>query len=317
LDKTIDILVVGDINVDLILIVDKLPKRGGMQYVEKIVKTHGGVGGNISTALSKLGLKTLLIGAIGDDNSGLETIEELRQNKVDASRVKIISGAPTGLMIVIVDREGERTMIGYRGANSELTIDEDDIHILERSKHLHVSGYVFLNKDSGEGSIRLLTYARSIGITTSIDIEGVAIHKKTVLENLKGLFNYVIAGEEEARQFTSEDKQYRLADELLRKLQAEIAVVKLGARGCMVAYSNGSFHIPAFHVRVLDTTGAGDAFNAGFLYGLIKNLPLREAVILGNAIGAYKCMGIGARHLPTLRDLENTFPELKDRVTLT
>lgn len=316
MDKTIDIIVVGDINVDTILIVDKLPKRGGMQYVEKIVKTHGGVGGNISTALSRLGLKTLLIGAVGDDESGLEAIEELRKNKVDVSRIKIISGVPTGLMIVIVDREGERTMIGYRGANSELTIDEDDIHILEKSKHIHVSGYVFLNKDSGEGSIRLLTYARSIGITASTDIEGVAVHKKAVLENLKGLFNYVIAGEEDAREFTSEDKQYRLADELLRRLQAEIAVVKLGARGCMVAGLNGSFHIPAFQVKILDTTGAGDAFNAGFLYGLIKSLSPEEAVILGNAVGAYKCMGIGARHLPTLQDIENTFPELKHKVTL-
>jgi ribokinase len=316
LDKTIDIIVVGDINVDLILIVDKLPKRGGMQYVENIVRTQGGVGGNISTALSKLGLKTLLIGAVGDDDSGLEAIEELRQNEVDVSRIRIVSGVPTGLMIVIVDREGERTMIGYRGANSGLTIDEEDIRILEKSKHIHASGYVFLNKDSGGGSIKLLTYARSIGITTSIDIEGVAIHKKAVLENLKGLFNYVIAGEEEAREFTSEDKQYRLADELLRRLQAEIAVVKLGARGCMVAGSNGSFHIPAFQVEVLDTTGAGDAFNAGFLYGLIRSVSLEEAVILGNAVGAYKCMGIGARHLPTLQDLENTFPELKHKVTL-
>lgn len=316
MDKTIDIIVVGDINVDLILIVDKLPKRGGMQYVENIVRTQGGVGGNISTALSKLGLKTLLIGAVGDDDSGLEAIEELRQNEVDVSRIRIVSGVPTGLMIVIVDREGERTMIGYRGANSGLTIDEEDIRILEKSKHIHASGYVFLNKDSGGGSIKLLTYARSIGITTSIDIEGVAIHKKAVLENLKGLFNYVIAGEEEAREFTSEDKQYRLADELLRRLQAEIAVVKLGARGCMVAGSNGSFHIPAFQVEVLDTTGAGDAFNAGFLYGLIRSVSLEEAVILGNAVGAYKCMGIGARHLPTLQDLENTFPELKHKVTL-
>lgn len=315
MNKTIDVVVVGDINIDLILIVEKLPERGGMQYVEKIIKCHGGVGGNIATTLSKLGLKTLLLGAVGDDVPGLEAVEELRKNRVDVSRIRIVEYTPTGLMIIIVDKDGERTMIGNRGANSELKIEEEDFQILRETSHLHVSGYLFLNRDSGEGVLRLLSHARRINVTTSIDIEGVAEYNPMLLEKLRGLFDYVMVGEREAKRFTLQDKEDKLVDELFNKLEARVVAVKLGGRGCIVASLEESLHIPPLQVKALDTTGAGDAFNAGFLYGLIRNLSIEEAGILGNAVGGYKCLGIGARHLPTLQDIKDTFPEIK-RISL-
>lgn len=312
MSRKIDIAIIGDLNIDLILQARSLPMRGGMEYVEKIEKTHGGVGRNIAIALSRLGLSTLLIGAVGDDAFGAEIIRELEENNVIIERVRIVPGKPTGTIVVIVDKEGERTMIGFRGANSELTINSQDLQHIEGAKHLHISGYSFLNNDGGEGIVKILKHSKLSGITTSIDLEGVAKHNPRMLEELRGHFDYVMSSEGEAKRLVQESNLDRVVDKLLNMMKANIVAVKLGARGAIIASQRGSSLIPPFQVNVLDTTGAGDAFNAGFLYGLIRRLKPVEAALIGNAMGAYKCMWFGARYFPTLDELFEKFPSLEE-----
>jgi len=311
-----DVAVIGDINLDIILPVRNLPTRGSMEYARDIIKSHGGVGRNIAIALSRLGLRTVLISAVGNDDISVELLRELKENGVDVSRIRIVEGMFTGTIIVIVDEEGERTMIGHRGANAELKIEEEDLQVIEKTRHLHVSGYMLLNKHFEERIIELLKHVKQCGITTSIDIEGVAEHKPTLVENLKGCFDYVMTDENEARKSTREDNPSLMGEILLRKIKAKVVVLKMGARGCFVTTLEESFHIPSFQVNVVDTTGAGDVFNAGFMYGVVRNLGLRKAALLANAMGAYKCMWFGVRKIPSLEDLSDFFPELKELVFL-
>lgn len=309
-----DVVVIGDANLDLILPVRNLPTRGSMEYAREIIKSHGGVGRNIAIALSRLGLRTVLISAVGNDDIGVELVRELKENGVDVSRIRIVEGMFTGTIIVIVDEEGERTMIGHRGANAELKIEEEDLQVIEKTRHLHISGYMLLNKDFEGRIIKLLKHAKECGIMTSIDIEGAAQSKPTLLENLKGCFDYVMTDENDARKFTGEDNPSLMGEIMLRKIEAKVVVLKMGARGCFVTTLGETFHTPSFQVNVVDTTGAGDVFNAGFIYGVVRNLGLRRVALLANAMGAYKCMWFGVKKIPSLEDLSEFFPELKELV---
>ncbi|MEM3662284.1 MAG: carbohydrate kinase family protein [Sulfolobales archaeon] len=317
MDKRFDVAVVGDINIDLIVVVNTLPKRGEMTYSEKIEKHHGGVGGNIASALAKLGLKTILIGAVGEDPLGVEALRELRRNKVDVSCVKVIPRMPTGFIIVIVDRDGERTMIGSRGANSEIVIGDVEMKIIEDSRHLHISGYTLLNKDV-TGVIKLLRHAVDSGVPTSMDLEGVinlAGDPEEILEELKGLLTLTMVNEYEAKILFREDVENALIKKMLEKLGSRIVVIKLGPRGCIVASSKEVYSIPVFNTKIVDTTGAGDVFNAGFIYGILRGLDLVKTAKLANFLGAYKCMKIGARHSPNITELIEMFPELGQRLS--
>lgn len=306
--KRFDVAVAGDINVDLIFKVDSPPKRGEMAFSERVEVFHGGVGGNVASALSKLGLKVALIGAVGGDSFGSEALRELERVGVDVKHVKVLRHLPTGLMAIAVDKEGERTMMGSRGANAFFQVEEGDLRLMEESSHLHVSGYWFLNRDRGQGLLMLLEHARRVGVSTSMDLEGAArVHG--AVDKLSGLLDYVMAGEREARGCFGVDGN--LAEKMVRKLAARIAVVKLGARGCSIAHLSGARLVPGFKVKAVDSTGAGDAFNAALIYGLLRGLSPEDAARMANAAGAYKCAGLGPRHHPTVGDLLNRFPELR------
>lgn len=311
-----DVVVIGDINLDIILPVKSYPTRGSMEYAGEMIRSHGGVGRNIAIALSKLGLKTVLIGAVGDDAVGIELVRELEDSGVDVSRIKVIENMFTGTIIVIVDREGERTMIGHRGANTKLKIEDEDINVIRKTKHLHISGYTLLNNNIQESVKTLIRHIKDLGIRTSIDIEGVAEHKPLLLEEMKEYFDYVLADENDAKKFTGEDEPKEIGLTLLEKMETKIAFLKMGGKGCSVITWETVFHIPSFKVNVVDTTGAGDAFNAGIIYGLIKNFDLKKTAILANAMGAYKCMWFGAKTFPSFKNLLDTFPELKELTIL-
>ncbi len=309
----IDVVVYGDINIDVMVYTRRLPERGIPLTAESIRIMHGGVGGNIATALSTLNIKVALIGAVGEDVLGFEALRELNRIGVDTSRVRRLANVSTGLMIIFVEPSGERTIIGYRGANSKIIVDDEDLELIKNTRHLHVSGYTFLNEDYGEGALRLLKEAKVNNCTTSLDLEGIVYERPSLLKKVKGLVDYLLMNEKEAtlalglREF---NKQIPLI--LTRTLDSKAAIVKLGGKGCLIAENNRVVEVPAFKVKVVDTTGAGDAFNAGLIYGILKNLPLTKAAIIANAMGAYNCMGFGARHYPTIEELKEKFPTIKE-----
>lgn len=312
--ENIQALILGDINVDLIFKVDRSLRPGDSVALRRMIISHGGVGGNLSSALARLGVPVALIGAVGGDQFGDLALRELRRNGVNVKYVRRIDEESTGISIVLIDPNGERTMVCARGANSAYRLRGDELEVLRDARHLHVSGYMMLNDDKGASCIRLLSFAKKWNISTSMDLEGIALKDPERVFRLKGLIDYPLMNELEASSLLKSEKlsEYQIKS-LKEVLGSKALLIKLGERGCMVVEDELQM-MPAYRVKVLDSTGAGDAFNAGFIYGLLRGLRVGDAARIGNALGAYKCTGLGARHHPSIEQLLELFPELAELI---
>jgi len=309
----VDVAVFGDFCVDVLVYIDRLPSFDQSFVARDIKLSFGGVGGNVSCALSKLGLSVKALGCVGDDFFGKIYLDDLIKNGVDVRSVRRLKGLGTCTVVIHINPEGSRAIIGFRGANSLCDLSIDDLGISEGLKHLHISGYMLLNRTKVSSYIDVLSKVKELGISTSVDLEGIAFSDSDVIKELKGVVDYVFLNREEAVSIVkSKTFNKDVAISLYRALKPRALVIKLGAMGCLLVKEGSSLvPIKSFKVKAVDTTGAGDAFNAGFIYGVIKGLPLSEAALLGNALGAYKCMGYGARHYPTLSELVSTFPQIR------
>ncbi len=270
----------------------------------------GGVGANIAVALAKLGAETRLTGAIGDDSWGNLVIREMTEKGVNLNLLQIKKGELTGFMFIFVDKEGERTILGYRGANKRFRATREVLEVASRASHVHVSGYSLMDSEEFPHAFSLLKTAKKFGRTTSVDIEGIAFQGKAKVLQLKGLINYCFSNETEAKALCGKFDNKRF-ESFRKELGAEVFVVKTGKEGCLVLWDCGIELVSAMKIKVKDTTGAGDAFNAGFLFGISKGLSPSSACRLGNAVAGYKCEGEGAQHLPSIEQLVKRWPELK------
>jgi len=308
-----DVAVAGDVNVDILMRVKRLPEEDISVTAEYAAIAHGGVGGNIATALSRLGLRVALVGAVGRDVLGDIALRELEGEGVDTSLVERVSGVSTGIIAVFVREGGLRSIVGYRGANAYAPLTDKCLGLARRCRYLHASGYMMLNRDGGRLVVELLKASRDEGVATSIDLEGVAVERPDRIPLVAGLARYVFLNVDEARYAASTDDLGVAVRRLFKVLRPEALFVKAGGEGSIVATSPGDLvRVEAFRVEAIDSTGAGDAFNAGVIYGVLNGLSPVEAALLGNAMGAYSCLGWGARHLPRgLRELGDVVKGVK------
>ncbi|HDJ66197.1 MAG TPA: sugar kinase [Nitrososphaeria archaeon] len=310
--ESIQALILGDINIDLVFRIDRDLKTGDSIALRRMMISYGGVGGNLSSALARLGVPAALLGAVGEDVFGDLALRELKRSGVNARYVRRIEGESTGISIVLIDPHGERTLICARGANAAYRLSGDELEILRDVRHLHLSGYMMLNDDDGASCIKLLRFAKKWNVSTSMDLEGVALENPRKAFGIRGLVDYILMNSFEARSLIKSEKLgVNEVKSLKDLLDAKALLIKLGGKGCMVVEDEVQV-IPAYRVKILDSTGAGDAFNAGFIYGLLRGLRIGDAARIGNAVGAYKCMGFGARHHPSIRQLLELFPELAE-----
>ncbi len=261
----------------------------------------GGSAANTAVALSRLGVPVGFLGAMGDDELGHQLLSNLRGEGVDVSRVQVLEERSSTRIYVIVDVEsGERGMIGVRDASLGFKPDEETVKYVAEAEILHVSGYM-LHEEPLRGRTRwLMMEASERGVEVSLDLTPESADRK-LLRRLP--IDLLLCNEDEIRRLG-----YQPSEGGASKAQKELGfrgvIVKLGRRGCITSFGDETYHRPAFEVEVVDTTGAGDAFNAGILYGLSKGLEADRMLEMANALGAYACMGPGARHLPTMRELE-------------
>ncbi|RLI07935.1 hypothetical protein DRO24_02095 [Candidatus Bathyarchaeota archaeon] len=261
----------------------------------------GGSAANTAVALSRLGVSVGFLGAVGDDELGHRLLNNLRGEGVDISAVQVLRGRRSTRIYVIVDVEsGERGMIGVRDASLGFKPDGETVEYVAGAEILHVSGYM-LHGEPLRGRTRwLMEEASRRGVRLSLDLTPESADKRL----LRGLdIDILLCNEDEMRRLG-----YQPSPEGALKAERELGcrgvIVKLGQRGCASSLLGETHHKPAFKVEVVDTTGAGDAFNAGILYGILKGLETDRMLELANALGAYACMAPGARHLPGLEELE-------------
>jgi ribokinase len=277
--------VFGDINVDVLMSISSYPQPGGDATAAEVVLRPGGSAANTALALTKLGVKTNMIGRTGDDTWADIALEPLAKAGVDIHSVQRDPDKPTGLIFIPVTANGERTMFSYRGANLRISASDIEPQTLANSSILHLSGYNFLVSPQKEASYRAVELAQDMGIDLSMDIGTVpAARAKPELERILPLLNLVILGSEEAGDLLSSQTPEEAIPALLERGVSMVAF-KLGQDGCIVADHTGTYRLPAFEVETVDTTGAGDAFCAGMLFARLHDLSLPAAGLLANALG--------------------------------
>jgi ribokinase len=300
------VTVFGDINVDVLMSISSYPQPGEDATAEKVILRPGGSAANTALALTKLGVKTNMIGRTGDDTWADIALEPLTKAGVDIRSIRRDPDKPTGLIFIPVTANGERTMFSYRGANLRISPSEIEPQTLANSSILHLSGYNFLVSPQKEASYRALELAQNMGIDLSMDIGTVpAVQAKPELERILPLLNLVILGSDEAGDLLSSQTSEEAIPALLER-GVRMVAFKLGQDGCIVADRTGMYRLPAFEVETVDTTGAGDAFCAGMLFARLHDLSLPAAGLLANALGglATTVWG-GGSDMPERREVLN------------
>ena len=299
----IDVIGFGALNLDKIIMVDKIPKSDEEGFIKSIDMFSGGSAANTIVGLARLGLNTGYIGKVGDDGEGSTLIESMLYQGVDIAGIKVSNGR-SGLCLAFVDTNGDRALLIDPGVNDNITLDDINIDYVRKTKFLHLSG--FICKESKQSFETQKVLMREIN-KTKISFDPGQIYAEMGLKKLRDIIkntDIILSNKNEIKMLTGLD--YKDGAQLLLNKGVEIVVVKLGVDGCYATNSEREFKIPIYNVNVIDTTGAGDAFNAGFLYGLIKDKNIEECGKLGNKVASFCIQKIGCRDgLPTLKDLVN------------
>jgi sugar/nucleoside kinase (ribokinase family) len=290
MNREYDVLVAGEINPDLILSGDVEPAFGQVEkVVDSAVLTVGSSSVIFACGAARLGLRVAFIGKCGDDLFGRFMLEEMRKRAVDTSPVIVDPLLSTGLT-VILNKGDDRAMLTFPGAIGALRADEIPNDLLRRARHLHVASY-FLQDALRPGLPGLFRRARALGLTTSLDTNYDPTERWEGLDQLLPLTDVFLPNATEACALTGVPDVEEAAARLARIVR--VVAVKLGAEGALGVQGEQMARVPSLPVAVVDTVGAGDNFDAGFLYGYLHGWPLERALRLGTVCGALSTRAAG------------------------
>jgi sugar/nucleoside kinase (ribokinase family) len=288
-----DILVLGDANPDLVLSGEHVEPAFGQaeRLVEGAELVIGGSGAIFACGAARLGLRVAFAAVVGDDIFGRFMCEELSARGVDTAAVTVLPERATGLTVVLSGRD-DRAMLTFPGTIGELrrSLIADDL--LRRTRHVHVSSY-YLQRSLTPELPTLFKEARASDATTSVDPnwDPSGLWDDGLMALLPEI-DVFLPNEMEAlslARISSLDG----AVGRLRSAGAGTVVVKASARGVIGAQASETVEVPAFPLRVVDSTGAGDSFDAGFLAAYLNGEPLRRCMEIGNACGGLSTQAVG------------------------
>lgn len=283
------IVVVGDAALDVIARHDKPLPHGGDARA-KIRFTGGGSGANTALWLRHLGAETTLVARIGDDPGGRLIRAELEAAGVRCA-FAVDPEAPTCCVVVMVDGSGQRSMLADRGANQRFAPEDVTPEALSGARHLHLSGYVLLDPPSRAAGLASLAAAREAGLTTSVDPQAAAhiTDPAAFLDDVRGV-DLLMPNTEELVALTG-SADPASAKELLGTVGA--VVVTAGLDGASWVDDGGVTSVPAVEAECVDSTGAGDAFDAGVLTGWLAGESTVDVLRHGTRLGALAVGKVG------------------------
>ena len=293
MDKKYDVLVVGELNVDLIFdkLGDKLPEVGKEIFADEMILTLGSSSAILAANLSTLGPRVSFIGKIGKDSFADLVLTSLESKGVDTSSIIQSSEHKTGITVAC-SYGNDRAMVTHPGAMNHLTIDDITTEQLEQAKHLHMSS-VFFQPGLKPDITELFKRAKEAGLTTSFDPQWDPNEKWDV--DLKALLPYVdvfLPNIEEIKFMTGTQSR----DEALESVAdfANIVIVKDGENGSFLWSENEQINQSIFtNPNIVDTIGAGDSFNSGFISKFIEKQPLKKCTEFGALTGAVNTTSAG------------------------
>jgi sugar/nucleoside kinase (ribokinase family) len=281
--KRVDCFVAGEANVDLMVQTTVSLEPGKEKLAENVQLTLGGSSSITAFNLARLGAKVSFIGVVGTDAFGRFVEERLTAAGVDLNLLRRSETEKTGITIWL-DQSGKRSGVTYLGTIPLLTSSDIPLEALSRARHLHV-GHYFLLKKLHRDAPAVFAKAKRLGLTTSLDCNYDPTEKwDSQIRKVLPYVDVFLPNEQEALLLTGL-RRAEDAAKALGKLARTVAV-KLGARGVLVFSEGEVFRIPAKKVRVVDTTGAGDSFNAGFLVRFLQGKSIRESARSGIAAAA-------------------------------
>lgn len=280
--------------------VERLPARGSLALVDELSLHGGGCALNTASVLVRLGLRAAAAGKVGADAFGDVLLGLLDERGVDRRGVVRDPAAPTSATVVLVDAAGERTFLHLPGANGTVRPDELDPDVLYSGRALHLAGALVMPALDGAPAAAVLAEAKSRGLLTSLDTVWDATGRwERVLPCLPHV-DLCAPSLAEALAISGEQTAEAAAAWLQDRGTGTVAI-KLGPAGC---YVTGVGHVPPPEVTSVDATGAGDAFVAGLLYGVLCGWPLGRTAAFANAAGALATTAVGA--VEGVRGLDET-----------
>ncbi len=273
--------------------VTAIPPGGGVEFIEEIRLTVAGTAGGTVIDLAKLGLNCLAVGAVGDDEKADFVVMELEKHGIDCSTMQRLKGVQTSATILNVRPNGERPALHARGASDHFDIDAATLPQVLDCRFLHLGGTGLLAKLDGEPSRKLLEASQAAGCVTTWDLVGASPDTMKFVEPLLPHIDYFIPSIEEAEILSG----VKGAEENINYFQSRgvgCCVLTMGGDGSMVAKGAERIHVPAYSIEVVDTTGCGDAYTAGFIAGLADDRPLAECAHLGTAAASLVASGLGS-----------------------
>jgi ribokinase len=302
------IYAIGNINMDWICRLSHLPSPDEKINIQSLSIFPGGAAANFATSLARLGSEVGIFGHVGDDAEGHEALRTLQEENVDISQIILEKDLTTGLVIILVGESGQTMKLRYRGANSRLTPNDITSKLLKDVEIVYAASVS-------------IPIARQIAMTclevkaqSAIDV-GEELTKQSLDEVRKMIcsFSMVFMNQVVFKRIfrqppTMENVQAELGGAL------EIMNVTLGREGSITATKEVSFQTPSFEVRAVDTTGAGDAFAAGFIHYFHNHIPIRKTAIRAAACAALQITAPGGRRgLPTEKQVEAFIESMKNQ----
>ena len=296
------VVVVGSVNMDMFAMVGELPRTGETILGNSFFSTVGGKGANQATAIARLGIPVSFVAKVGDDLFGKQMLTTLKGNGIDTRFISTDNQSSSGVALVNVDKAGENTVVVIPGTNQRLS--EDDVLKAEteiaKAKVLVVQLEIPLETVNAA-----LDLAKRHGVKTILN----PAPGRELPADLLGKVDILTPNETElgrlVKQETSTKDDMKRASQKLLELGVKTVVLTLGGEGVMITDKDGFRHYPALFVKVVDTTGAGDAFTGGLAAFLAEGLELRQAVVKAVKVAGYSVTKPGAQpSLPTRREFE-------------
>jgi ribokinase len=298
---TIHVVGFGALNLDKLYKVNMIAKEEEEGFVTDFKETAGGSAANTIVGLARLGLKTGFIGKVAADYEGNFLLDDFRKEGVDTNGITVSEEGRSGVVMGFIDIKGDRALYVDPGVNNLAKFQEINLDYATNTEFLHLSSFV--GETPLEAQKELIDRLPNVKI--SFDPGALYARKglralRPIIQRCRVMFPNAI----ETKLLTGKD--YEEGAKNFTKLGAEMVAVKLGKKGCYITDGKESHLIKAYKVDALDTTGAGDAFCAGFIYGLINGKDLYDCGRLGNFVASRCITKIGARTgLPRLEDLKN------------
>lgn len=293
-EKPFDVVGMGLNSVDFVCLVPEFPTSNSKMRIHRFEKSGGGQVATAMVALSRWGVKVKYIGKVGSDELGRFSLESIRQAGMDVSAVTVEPDTRNQFATIIVDgRSGDRTILWDRDDRLRYRDGELRREDVCSGKLLHLDGHDI------RAAIQCAAWAREAHIPTVLDADKVEPLTPELIRNI----DFVVTSSRFPTLFTGvSDREKAIVE--LQKHTSGFLCATLGPEGALALVEGKILHVKGFKIKAIDTTGAGDVFHAGFIYGLLQNWEVSEILRFANAVAALKCLDLGGRKgIPHLEEV--------------